>query len=453
MNIKRTIKFDLRQYGKQLYQIRIRASYLGQRLEIRSGCQISNPAFWDYTYQLVTPDYVGAKGETAISINNLLRAERDHIETAFKFFEVNGKIPTVDELRDKYLELLNGTVPKKPEVMKTEKEPDLFKTFDMFVRECGEKNAWTEATFEKMAALKEDLKNFKKNLKFSDLTESTLTNFVVYLRDDKVLRRPRKAKGDRLDYDLDDITGLKNTTIGKKLGYLRWFLNWATSKGYNKNIDYKTFKPTLKQTQKKVIYLTQDEIMILSSMEFDDANKYLEPVRDVFLFCCFTGLRYSDACNLRRTDIKDDHLEVTTVKTDDSIIIELNDVSKMILDRYKDIIFPGNRALPTLANQNFNRNLKALCKLAGFTEKIRITTYKGNERKDELKEKWELIGSHCGRRTFIVNALSLGIAPSVVMAWSGHASYSSMRPYIDIVDSIKVQEMKKFNSIICKSDE
>ena len=117
----------------------------------------------------------------------------------------------------------------------------------------------------------------------------------------------------------------------------------------------------------------------------------------------------------------------------------------MILERYKDVIFPDNRALPSLANQNFNRNLKMLCQIAGFTEKIRITTYKGNERRDELKEKWELMGSHCGRRTFIVNALSLGIAPSVVMSWSGHASYSSMRPYIDIVDSIRAREMSKMD--------
>lgn len=50
-----------------------------------------------------------------------------------------------------------------------------------------------------------------------------------------------------------------------------------------------------------------------------------------------------------------------------------------------------------------------------------------------------------GRRTFIVNALSRGISPNVVMKWTGHASYSSMKPYIDIVDSIKASEMAKMN--------
>ena len=54
----------------------------------------------------------------------------------------------------------------------------------------------------------------------------------------------------------EDLVGLKNSTIEKKLGYLRWFLNWPTDRGYNTNLDYKKFHPTLKMTQRKVIYLT-----------------------------------------------------------------------------------------------------------------------------------------------------------------------------------------------------
>lgn len=49
------------------------------------------------------------------------------------------------------------------------------------------------------------------------------------------------------------------------------------------------------------------------------------------------------------------------------------------------------------------------------------------------------------RRTFIVNALSRGISPTIVMKWTDHASYSSMKSYIDIVDSIKATEMAKMN--------
>ena len=95
-----------------------------------------------------------------------------------------------------------------------------------------------------------------------------------------------------------------------------------------------------------------------------------------------------------------------------------------------------------------NRGVKELCKLAGLDEEIRITTYKGSTRTDEVFPKWAKVGTHTGRRTFIVNALSLGIAPDVVMKWTGHSNYKAMRPYIDIVDSIKAESMTKFNNLL-----
>ena len=80
----------------------------------------------------------------------------------------------------------------------------------------------------------------------------------------------------------------------------------------------------------------------------------LERVRDVFLFQCFTGLGYSDVFNLRRSDIKGDYMEVTTVKTSDSLIIELNDHSRAILEKYKDVEFENDKALPVITNQKMN---------------------------------------------------------------------------------------------------
>lgn len=126
----------------------------------------------------------------------------------------------------------------------------------------------------------------------------------------------------------------------------------------------------------------------------------------------------------------------------------MNDITKAILDKYKDIPFKDNKALPNYTNQAMNRDLKELCKLAEINDPIRITSYKGNVRIDEIHPKWELVGTHTGRRSFVVNALSLGIPPNVVMKWTGHSDYKAMKPYIDIVDSIKASSMTKFNGLI-----
>ena len=202
----------------------------------------------------------------------------------------------------------------------------------------------------------------------------------------------------------------------------------------------------MKATQKKVIYLSKDELKTILNLELKGDTLYLEPIRDIFMFCCFSSLRYSDASILKWNDVKEDHIEVTTVKTADSLSIEINDMMGRILEKYRAVPAKRNNLVfPYYTNQAMNRDLKKLCKLAGINEEIRITSYKGNERIDEIKEKWELVGTHTGRKTFIVNALSRGIAPSIVMKWTGHNDYKSMKPYIDIVDAIKASEMSKMN--------
>lgn len=42
----------------------------------------------------------------------------------------------------------------------------------------------------------------------------------------------------------------------------------------------------------------------------------------------------------------------------------------------------------------------------------------------------------------------MGITPKVVMKWTGHSDYKAMKPYIDIVDSIKASSMTKFDGLL-----
>ena len=240
---------------------------------------------------------------------------------------------------------------------------------------------------------------------------------------------------------------MRNSTIGKQPSFLKWFLRWSFSQGLHSNNAYDTFRPKLKDTQKKIIFLTWEELTKLREFEIPPAKQSLDRVRDVFLFQCFTGLRYSDVYNLRRSDIKEDHIEVTTIKTSDSLVIELNKHSKAILEKYQDVVFEDDKALPVITNQKMNEYLKELTELAGINEPIRQTYYKGNERIDEVTPKYALLGTYAGRRTFICNALALGIPPQVVMKWTGHSDYKAMKPYIDIADDIKANAMSKFNQL------
>ena len=430
MNIKRNIIFTLESRKKngvlitENVPIRMRVNFASKRIEFTTGYRIDS-AKWDADKQRVKNGCSNKLKQSASEINASLLEYYTEIQSIFKRFEVEDVMPTPEQIKEAF-NALHKPVSEEPKPKKEALPCDFFQVFDDFVEDCGRQNNWTDSTFEKFAAVKNHLTNFREGLTFEFFDERGLNDYVGYLRDVKEMR---------------------NTTIGKQLSFLKWFLRWAFKKGVHQNNAYDSYKPKLKSTQKKIIFLTWDELNRLREFKIPFNKQALERVRDVFLFQCFTGLRYSDVFNLRRSDIKDDHIEVTTVKTSDSLIIELNNHSKAILDKYKDVAFEDDKVLPVITNQKMNDYLKELAEMAGIDEPIRQTYYKGNERIDEVTPKYALLGTHAGRRTFICNALALGIPPQVVMKWTGHSDYKAMKPYIDIADDIKANAMSKFNQL------
>lgn len=430
MNIKRNIIFTLESRKKdgvlitENVPIRMRVNFASKRIEFTTGYRI-DATKWDADKQRVKNGCSNKLKQSASEINASLLEYYTEIQSIFKRFEVEDVMPTPEQIKEAF-NALHKPVSEEPKPKKEALPCDFFQVFDDFVEDCGRQNNWTDSTFEKFAAVKNHLTNFREGLTFEFFDERGLNDYVGYLRDVKEMR---------------------NTTIGKQLSFLKWFLRWAFKKGVHQNNAYDSYKPKLKSTQKKIIFLTWDELNRLREFKIPSNKQALERVRDVFLFQCFTGLRYSDVFNLCRSDIKGDHIEVTTVKTSDSLIIELNNHSKAILDKYKDVPFENDKVLPVITNQKMNDYLKELAELAGIDEPIRQTYYKGNERIDDVTPKYALLGTHAGRRTFICNALALGIPPQVVMKWTGHSDYKAMKPYIDIADDIKANAMSKFNQL------
>lgn len=428
-NIKRNIIFTLESRKKdgvlivENVPIRMRVNFASKRIEFTTGYRI-DAAKWDTDKQRVRNGCTNKLKQSASEINASLLGYYTEMQEIFKKFEVEEIMPTPEQIKEAFNALHK---PIEEEVKPRKSTPNAFyKVFDDFVRDCGQQNDWTDSTYEKFAAVKNHLMNFRDGLTFDFFDEKGLNDYVTYLRDVKEMR---------------------NSTIGKQLSFLKWFLRWAFKKGVHQNNAYDSYKPKLKSTQKKIIFLTWEELNKLREFEIPAAKQVLDRVRDVFLFQCFTGLRYSDVFNLCRSDIKGDHIEVTTVKTSDSLIIELNKHSKAILDKYKGVAFEDDKVLPVITNKKMNDYLKELAELAGIDEPIRQTYYKGNERIDEVTPKCAMLGTHAGRRTFICNALALGIPPQVVMKWTGHSDYKAMKPYIDIADDIKANAMSKFNQL------
>lgn len=424
MNFKKTILFFIKKRkpgATRDLDIIMRAKINGKSIEFATGCS-TDAQFWNAPGQCVFDNTPNAD-----SINATISNYKSIMSECFARYElIEKRIPELGEIRNLFNDMIGKSTPLKE--MLSDPATNLFKAFDLFVDTIGKQNEWTPGTFEKFHALRAHLKSFDPHLSFMTVDDAKMQQYVEYLQ--------------KLDF--------KNTTISKNISFCRWFFRWAYNAGYYPGRIHETFKPKLKGTSvdsKEIIYLTMDELQQLETYQFSESQKALERVRDVFVFQCYTGLRYSDVAKLRRSDIKGTFIHVVTKKTVDGLNIELNRHSIAIIDKYKESNFPGGLVLPIISNEKMNAHLKTVGQTVGLNEPTRIVYFKGNVRHEEVYPKWSLLTTHVGRRTFVVMALQLGIPAEVIIRWTGHSNYDAMKPYAKIVDEVKRNAMSKFDNI------
>lgn len=423
--------------------IRVSITIRGTRYLTSTGLK-ATPAKWDVDRQRARKGSVNASGMAWSALNAALARISEHFVTYENDCFLNNVTPSADDLKAEYAREF-GRKRATPTTKGTGRDLGFWDYFDMFVRERSQTNQWTVATHQKFNALRNHITGWKKQPTFDDFDEDGMNAFVCFLRDKKQML---------------------NSTIGKQIGFTKWFLRWAATKGYNTNMAFQTFTPKLKTAANQVVFLEWAELMRVFNYEVPEegtvvalhgadgeqytktvqATRGLRAARDIFCFCCFTSLRYSDAANLKLANIRNDSLTITTVKTTDTITIELNKYARAVLERCAGESVNGY-ALPRLTNQKMNKYLKELCELCEINQPVSHTYFRGSERTDVTVPKYEMVGTHTGRRTFICNALMLGIPAEIVMKWTGHADYKSMKPYVDIANSAKAKAMSLFDKL------
>lgn len=411
--------------GRSDLKLRLRVRCSGWILSFGVGFRVDADKWNRDTQRCKNGTSHGQKKIGSSVINREISRLDSALHELVSSYQRDSVLPTRDQFRSDFL-LSVGRVDN----VKTS-GGGFFDRFDEFVETEGYLHSWGQSLLAKFGTFRNHLYSFDPHLNFDSLTDSVLTNFVNYLH----------------------RAGLRNVSVDKMIRYLRWFLRWASVKGYYKGRQHETFRPRLKGadgSSKVVIYLTWDELLHFLDFDFSkcdlppDQWRALDRVRDVFCFLCFTGLRYSDVANLKRSDIREDAISVVTQKTTDSLKIELNEFSRGILSKYADVALPGGRALPVISNQKMNDQLKVAAEIAGLDSDQRIVYFVRSERFEEVLPLHAVISTHCGRRSFVVNALYLGVPAEVIMSWTGHKNFASMKPYLKIVSDLKAREMEKF---------
>jgi site-specific recombinase XerD len=331
ISIKRHVQFLLdKEKDKQDAKIRYRIKWdKGKVVSFNVGYR-ANIDKWSTETQRCKNGTTHSKNKDSSSdINRTIQKMEDDISMIFADFETRNITPSEKDLRDAY-RILTG------KLKSVDDTNTISHVATLFITMSGKENTWTDSTIEKMSKLSEHMVNCFGDIPINDLPENGMTLFLLHLQK----------------------TGMMNSTITKSINNVKWLLRWAKANKLYKGDIHIGFSAKLKGSNgkhKTIIYLSWDELIKLYNLEL--TNKSLQNVRDVFCFCCFTGLRYSDAAKLRKTDLYDNYISVVTEKTDEAINIDLNNYSRAIIERHKHVPYPDDQALPIISNQKMNEYL------------------------------------------------------------------------------------------------
>ena len=321
-----------------LAPLRCRITYLGERKPFATGLFV-NPKHWDSKSQLAKPP-----NEDNNFINAELSLIKNKINQAFLFLQVQGLEFDVEDIYKQY---------KGEPIQKQLGIVQFYSSYLERLKKMIGKD-FKQSTWEKFNEILPAIKDYifykyqKKDISLNKLDYNFIEDFDYYLRTEK---------------------SNSQITINKKIQRIKKVIKTARKQ---KLLDYNPFeehKP--KQAKTKIIFLTKDELDELKEKEFQ--SEILNKVRDCYIFCCYTGLGYSEMFSLKKSDLKKDDEGTLWIykerqKTERAFSIPLIFSEPLeIIEKYKS---ESEYLLPRLSNQYFNRLLKEIAFTLGITKKL-----------------------------------------------------------------------------------
>ena len=293
-----------------------------------------------------------------------------------------------------------------------------------------------------------------------DKSESSLQNYAAVTKHLKTFQEKTKYpitfESINLDFFYKYVSFLKDkvklapNSIAKDISILKVFMGEAVDQGYTSNLQFRHSKFSYNEEETDQVYLTEQEIIDLYRFDFSSKKK-LEQVRDLFVFACWVGLRFSDYSTIQPENIVqiegDYFIKMITQKTKELVIIPCNPIVLDIFNKYKH---NANRLPKSISNQKFNEYIKEVCKIAGedgnnpiksMIEVGRLST------KPKLK-LYECLSSHTARRSMASNYYLQGFPTIDLMKITGHKTERAFLKYIRVS---KLDTAKRLNAHIKKN--
>lgn len=293
-----------------------------------------------------------------------------------------------------------GTTPTLAMIKSCGKEvPDV--TFKAFAKKMIDESDRSEKTKENLRSTVRAVCRFRQGLDFKDISYGFLKAFEQHLRD----------------------TGKSTNTVGKHMRQLRTIVNEAINHGIIKADDYPFRKYKIKSEKGHFEWLTPQELKRLENLK--PTNKGQRHVLDAFLFCCYTGLRYSDFVRMKPDWMEriggKPWLHFFTKKTHTEVRLPLSLLFEGkaldIIDKYGDI----GKLARIYGNHDTNVVLGRIMSAAKIGKRATF---------------------HAARHTCATLLVYQGVPITSVQKILGHASLKTTQIYSEIMPRTVVKDLK-----------
>ena len=349
------------------------------------------------------------KGRYIEELNRYIESIRVKLYQISRELEESGKIVTADKIKNIYLG--NDTSQKT-----------LLQIFEEHNNKCRKLigKDFTDKTVQRYETTQRYLKEFIKNeyrlsdIILNEITPSFIHNFEVFLKVEKQCAQNAM------------ITRMKN---------LKKIIRIALENDQIKKNPFIGIRFKLDETNPE--FLTMAEIQIIISKEM--SIKRIEQVKDIFLFCCFTGLAFSDVQQLSLEHIiKGNGGEIwirkARQKTKNMCNIPLLPIPASLIDKYKahPESIKNGKIFPVPSNQKYNSYLKEISDICRINKHLT---------------------SHVARHSYATSVcLANGVSMENVAKMLGHSDTTITKHYARVLDSSILRDMKNVEQVFSNSN-
>lgn len=227
------------------------------------------------------------------------------------------------------------------------------------------------------------------------------------------------------DFYLRSERNCANNSTVKYLKNFKKIILICIANGWLDKDPFIKYKPKVKEVTRD--YLTAEELERMTNKQF--VSDRIIQVRDIFIFCCYTGLAYADVKKLKRNEITigldgQKWIFTSRQKTDTASRIPLLPTALNIMKNYEDHpeCYYQDKLLPVLSNQKMNSYLKEIADVCGINKELTF---------------------HIARHTFATTVtLANGVSIESVSKMLVHTNIRTTQHYAKILDSKVSEDMQ-----------